>query len=360
MPRKKVSKTADEVRKLKRESEKRRRERIKADPIKYAEQKEKQRLKRLRRKAEIKDLCIADLTERGKRIQRKKWRERAQKSRMNKKIKEAMLRPIQEDSPPSTDCDEEFFAEPQALPKNNREQAQSPSILPAESPPTLCAMPSSPHSPRNTPRRYGSPSSVSSADTESSRQKLVGLKIANRNKVIRNRIIEQQKAKIELLKTKIHTLSMKVQRSENSYPLTPKRLTPQQLKFNKNKMNVQRFLQKDENSTLCPGKNYTITRCGKMKQKRYLCDTLENLHKKYNTETGKPISYSTFTRFRPFWIVSAKVIDRDTCACYFHENVKLILEKLRQLRLIQEKSVQDVCDSVTCNRTKLHLHDETV
>ena len=44
---------------------------------------------------------------------------------------------------------------------------------------------------------------------------------------------------------------------------------------------IQAFLEMDISSTLAPGKKDTITRKGLKKQKRYLNDTLKNLHKKF-------------------------------------------------------------------------------
>jgi hypothetical protein len=47
------------------------------------------------------------------------------------------------------------------------------------------------------------------------------------------------------------------------------------------KKSVQRFLQDDENSRQAPGKKDCITRKKLKKQKRYLNDTMKNLHKKF-------------------------------------------------------------------------------
>ena len=47
----------------------------------------------------------------------------------------------------------------------------------------------------------------------------------------------------------------------------------------------------------------TRTRCGIKKQIRLLNDDIKHLHKKYNAEIGqRKISYSTFSKLRPFWI----------------------------------------------------------
>lgn len=143
---------------------------------------------------------------------------------------------------------------------------------------------------------------------------------------------------------------MKVNRFENTVRNRRMPLSQKQLVFCSHRIDIQRFLEKDENSKLCPGKKDTITRRGKKKQKRYLSDTLENLYKKYNSESNRKISYTTFTRFRPFWVVTPKVTERDTCLCVTHENFSLVTQKLKQLNIIKEKTIDDICDSVVCNK----------
>lgn len=70
---------------------------------------------------------------------------------------------------------------------------------------------------------------------------------------------------------------------------------------------VRKFLEAHENSTICPGKHDTITRNGVKKQKRYLNNTLKNLQIKFNTTHNVKISYASFCRLRPFWIVNPDV-----------------------------------------------------
>lgn len=84
------------------------------------------------------------------------------------------------------------------------------------------------------------------------------------------------------------------------------------VKFETTKRHIIEFLEKDENSRLCPGKKDTITRNKDKRQKRYLNDSLLNLHKEFCLEFPHiKKSYASFCRFRPFWIVFPKVTDRD-------------------------------------------------
>lgn len=101
---------------------------------------------------------------------------------------------------------------------------------------------------------------------------------------------------------------------------------------------VKHFLEDDCNSSQAPGKKDTVTKHKKKMQKRYLNDTLLNLHKKYcKTYPSYTVSYATFCRFRPFWIVQKKVDGRETCPCKLHENVKLRFEKLARMSVFKEK-----------------------
>lgn len=68
---------------------------------------------------------------------------------------------------------------------------------------------------------------------------------------------------------------------------------------NQIKHDVCHFLEQDENSRLAPGKKDTKTMNKDKRQKRFLNDTLQNLHKKFINESP----YSHFCQFRPFWVV---------------------------------------------------------
>lgn len=116
---------------------------------------------------------------------------------------------------------------------------------------------------------------------------------------------------------------------------------------------VVKFLEDDENSTLCPGKNDTISRHGLKKQKRLLTDTLKNLHLKYLGSGEPPISYSTFSRMKPFWVTQPNVNARNTCLCEKHENMKLLIESMKRNRLIKENTISDVLSSLCCSKDNI-------
>lgn len=98
-------------------------------------------------------------------------------------------------------------------------------------------------------------------------------------------------------------------------------------KGNKNRVMaiIHKFCEDDSNSRCAAGKKKCITRNNIKKQKRYMLDSLKNLHQKFLSTYSMIIGYSLFCQLRPFWVVEPKLTDRDTCACITHENVNLKL-----------------------------------
>lgn len=120
-------------------------------------------------------------------------------------------------------------------------------------------------------------------------------------------------------------------------------------KYELAKKHVLDFLDKDDSSRLCPGKRDTITRKQEKRQKRYLNDSLINLHKDFCAELPQlKMSCATFCKLRPFWIVFPKVTDRDTCKCVLHENMSLLIEKLYNKKVIGLKSHYELCKDLCC------------
>ena len=116
---------------------------------------------------------------------------------------------------------------------------------------------------------------------------------------------------------------------------------------------IRRFLEEDINSSQAPGKKETVTR-GKIKmQKRYLNDTLLNLYKGFIEKYPDcKLSYTSFCRLRPFWVVQRKVDSRETCLCKVHENVKYRVLKLHRLKIINESNPDKVAESLVCDVTR--------
>lgn len=113
---------------------------------------------------------------------------------------------------------------------------------------------------------------------------------------------------------------------------------------------VLSFMTRDENSRLTAGKSQKITR-GKIKmQKRFLNDTMKNLHRRFLLENPDcKISYSLFCRIRPFWVVQPSIADRESCLCKVHENLGFLVEKLHSLGFIGGTDLEEMAESVCCD-----------
>ena len=85
------------------------------------------------------------------------------------------------------------------------------------------------------------------------------------------------------------------------------------------KNDVCRFYLNDENSVAAPAARDFIKKNNMRMRKRFLSDSINNLHKKYCKESGRTISKSSFYRLRPFWVVEQRMSARDTCLCKEHE-----------------------------------------
>uniref|UniRef100_A0A2A4ISZ8 Uncharacterized protein n=1 Tax=Heliothis virescens TaxID=7102 RepID=A0A2A4ISZ8_HELVI len=330
MPRKKNSNINIEARKkARREYERKRRAKIKADPVKYEEAKEKERARRQRRKEQRKILSIQDLSRRDQKAQREKWRERTRKSRALKKCRERGLQLIRDNTPSSeVDINEELPQDP----------IVSSPIRQGDTTPRDDSPMVSPFRPLS---RGETPSSTSSRDSVMSRQRRQALKEHKQRRKLTNVIIMKQKAKIKAQQMTIHNLQVKMNRLIKKVSEIPIQARKRQrcIKdlWHQRKISVQRFLESEENSMISPGVKDTITRQKIKKQKRYLTDSMENLHKKYNAASDPrlKISYASFCRLRPFWIVKAKLTSRDTCLCVLHDNYDMMLNRLKSLKIIQ-------------------------
>ncbi|WAR00131.1 hypothetical protein MAR_024503, partial [Mya arenaria] len=105
----------------------------------------------------------------------------------------------------------------------------------------------------------------------------------------------------------------------------------------------------EHNGTDCSGNKDTITRKKKKMQKRYINDTLLNLYKSFfEFYPDIKVSYVSFCRLRPFWIVHKKVDARETCLCKLHENVKLRSEKLFRLKIVDSPSPNILMEKIMC------------
>ncbi|XP_026313899.1 vicilin-like seed storage protein At2g18540 [Hyposmocoma kahamanoa] len=111
MPKNKRPMTAEEIRQKKRECERKRRARIKADPVLYAASKKKDNERYAQKRCKKQVKTVNEMTPRERRIQQRAWRERKARSRSNKKREEQLLQKLKENTP-ETSADEENRASP--------------------------------------------------------------------------------------------------------------------------------------------------------------------------------------------------------------------------------------------------------
>lgn len=62
----------------------------------------------------------------------------------------------------------------------------------------------------------------------------------------------------------------------------------------------------------------------------------------------KKISFNTFLKYKPFFVVYLKCNARDTCACQKHLNMQLKVDKLHELKIIGFKNLNGLMSILTC------------
>ena len=85
-------------------------------------------------------------------------------------------------------------------------------------------------------------------------------------------------------------------------------------KMQREKTILKDFFLRPDNSRILNGLKNTITLKKIKKQKRLLNDSLENLYRKYISETSSNLSFTSFWRMKPFWLKQASESERNACA----------------------------------------------
>ncbi|XP_042907124.1 uncharacterized protein [Parasteatoda tepidariorum] len=122
----------------------------------------------------------------------------------------------------------------------------------------------------------------------------------------------------------------------------------QQKNYSIKNKSIQDFYIRDDISRATAGKKETVTKYSKKNQKRYLLDTIKNLHKKFLEEGGK-CSYASFAANRPFYVLSPSVDTRNTCLCKLHSNVKFKITALKKIEIIQTNNISDLIEATVCS-----------
>lgn len=93
----------------------------------------------------------------------------------------------------------------------------------------------------------------------------------------------------------------------------------------------------------------TITLQKKKMQKRLLTDTRKNLFQKFLSENLGHVSYTTFCRYKPFWVVSPSPSDRDSCLCKKHENLQFMTDALQSCGLLPHQDIEKLTQETMCD-----------
>lgn len=146
--------------------------------------------------------------------------------------------------------------------------------------------------------------------------------------------------KDRLLRDRPHRMRRKVDQS----------VYKQSIKFLKG--SVVEFFEDDQNSRLCGGKKEWSVKDGVKNQRRYLSDSMKNLHREFLISQTFTISYALFCRLRPFWIVVLKGGDRETCLGVRHCNIQLKVTALGTAGIFLFSTNQDLLSHMYCSRYK--------
>lgn len=101
------------------------------------------------------------------------------------------------------------------------------------------------------------------------------------------------------------------------------------------------WLELQQLKKICPKKKKT-------RKKKYLTDTLTNLYKKYKDNSNVKMSYQTFCKYRPFWILHPKESNRNTCACKVYVNIDLLVKYLHAGKILKETNLTGILESLCC------------
>lgn len=115
---------------------------------------------------------------------------------------------------------------------------------------------------------------------------------------------------------------------------------------------VRDFFLRDDVSRNTAGKKECITVNKRKMQKRFITDTLQNIHRKFLSENPLvKISYSLFCKLRPFWVLLPNASNRDTCLCKLHENLQFIVSRLSSRQILNTTNCEQLADSCACQPT---------
>lgn len=122
---------------------------------------------------------------------------------------------------------------------------------------------------------------------------------------------------------------------------------------------IEEFYLRNDVSRMTAGKKECRTFNKKKEQIRYLIDTISELHSLYKKQGGK-YSLSTFYKYKPYYVISPNVQNRETCLCIKHSNNEMLLMAMKKYKILQNfRTVMDVVKHLCCDtRSKECMYGE--
>lgn len=356
------------------EKQRRYREKRKLDAARDKAYKEKEKIRNKKQKK------IAEMSDREKRKERKSWKARQAKCRRKKK--EQMIDVPENSCLPSTSStpatrtlkyrlcaqkkyNKELIQEIENLKRKNQAYKKSRDMYKKRS---ERSKQSAINKLLSTPEDLLSPKSNVNKTLEQLRRK-------KNEKIIAKKLVFQETV-VQTLKTKYQNsdkrktkrglgflcLSQLVQRyrlksvaSKTIGLQKSKRMVIEELKKrSKVKSQIEAFFLRSDVSRHSAGIKETITRKKVKMQKRYLLASMKDSFKKFQQHHGgSKLSFTTFTRHRPFYVCKPMCDTRDTCLCKQHVNIELKAKKLKQLGLVQTSDPHVLCEEISCDKGEL-------
>lgn len=347
-----------ERKRRKRECERKRRQKIKDDPDRLAAENKKQRIRYARRKSKKKAISARD-----QRQQRKKWREQKNKYRMKLKAEERLepsRQKVQAGKSKARKLAKVYYANEKLTTKNLKLKKKCAKYMQRYY--RLLA---------ENMKRTNSPRSKVLREFRRGRDRFISKKVRRRllfaeslrsdlqqtfsscKKVADRKVLQSILQFSSLKKYNFMTSAKPMYNLVVRSPRRRHELGSARMKNRFIKKMVLDFYLQDDVTIVAPGKKD----CIRGVQKRYLTNSLKVLYKKFCvSDIPVMISYSTFCRMKPFYVVMKDFSSRDTCLCVKHENMKFIIKQLWRDGVLASSDPDIVGQDLLCTDRKLECY----
>lgn len=112
---------------------------------------------------------------------------------------------------------------------------------------------------------------------------------------------------------------------------------------------VRKFFERDDVSKMCPGRKDFVTFRKVRMQKRLLLASEQKLHLKFCETSPYKLGYSTFCKLKPFWVRPPTVSDRETCACKICSNIEFLVSAMYKMNIIDKGDPTELSSYMCCD-----------